>query len=135
MLFCLVGLASGAWAAELEVSDAWIRLVPAGAPADGYFKIRNGASKSVALVGASSSAFGNVVMHLTRGTGLSRMFPLTSVDVPMRGTLVFVPGGHHLMLHDPNRTLAVGDEIPITLEFSNKQKITVPFAVRGPAGK
>ncbi len=134
LFFCFVGLVSGVWAAELEVSDAWIRLLPAGEPAGGYFTIRSSANQSVALVGASSSAFGKVMMHLTREKGLSRMFPLTSVEVPMRGTLAFAPGGHHLMLFDPNRTLAVGDRIPITLEFSDKHKITVQFAVRGPAG-
>lgn len=136
LLFCFAALASCTWASELEVSDAWIRLVPAGAPAGGYFTVRNGANQPVALVGASSSAFGKVMMHATVGEkGLSRMLPLTRVDVPSRGTLAFAPSGHHLMLTNPTRTLAVGDRVPITLEFSDQHQITVQFDVRGPAGK
>ncbi|MCC6244979.1 MAG: copper chaperone PCu(A)C, partial [Gemmatimonadaceae bacterium] len=51
------------------------------------------------------------------------------------GTLAFAPSGYHLMLTKPSRKVAVGDRIPITLEFSDKHKITVQFEVRGPAGK
>ncbi len=136
LFLVFAALASWAWAAELEVSDAWIRLVPAGAPAGGYFTVRNGAGQSVALVGASSSAFGKVMMHMTVGEkGLSRMLPIVRIEVPASGALAFAPGGNHLMLTFPTRTLVVGDRVPITLEFSDKHKITVQFEVRGPVGK
>ncbi len=136
ILFCLAGLASGAWAAELEVSDAWIRLIPGGAPAGGYFTLRNGANQPAVLVGASSSAFEHVMMHrTTEEKGLSRMLPVDRVEIPARGTLAFAPSGYHLMLTKPSRKVSVGDRIAITLEFTAGHKITAQFEVRGPAGK
>jgi copper(I)-binding protein len=136
ILFSLAGLASGAWAAELEVSDAWIRLIPGGAPAGGYFTLRNGTNQPAVLVGASSSAFEYVMMHrTTEEKGLSRMLPVDRVEVPAGGTLAFAPSGYHLMLTKPSRKVAVGDRIAITLEFTGGHKSTVQFEVRGPAGK
>lgn len=136
LLLCLAGLASGAWAAEVEVSDAWIRLLPAGVPAGGYFTMRNATNQPAVLVGASSSAFGNVMMHRTADEkGQSRMLLVDRVEVPARGMLVFAPGGYHLMLMKPGPAVAVGDRVPVTLEFLDRHKITVQFEVRGPAGK
>ena len=54
ILFCLAGLASEVWSAELEVADAWIRLLPVGVPAAGYFKLRNDTNQRVVLIGVSS---------------------------------------------------------------------------------
>ncbi len=136
ILFCLAGLASGVWAAELEVSDAWIRLLPAGVPAGGYFTLRNDANQPIALVGASSSTFGHVMMHRTmEEKGQSRMLPVDRIEVPARGSLTFAPGGYHLMLTKPSRNVAVGDRIAISLEFPGGHKLTAQFEVRGPSGK
>ena len=136
ILACLVGLASGVGAAELEVSNAWIRLIPGGVPAGGYFTLRNGTNQPAVLVRASSSAFGGVMMHrTTEEKGRSRMLPVDSIEVPVRGSLAFSPGGYHLMLFNPSRNVAVGDRVLITLEFADGHKITAQFDVRGPAGK
>lgn len=136
ILFCLLGLVSGVGAAELEVSDAWIRLIPGGVPAGAYFTLRNGTNQPAALVGASSSAFGRVMMHrTTEEKGQSRMLPVDRIEVPVRGSVAFAPGGYHLMLLNPSRSVAVGDRALITLEFADGHKITAQFDVRGPAGK
>lgn len=135
-ILCLAGFASGAWAGELEVSDAWIRLIPGDAPAGGYFTFRNGTNQPAVLVGANSNAFGHVMMHrTTEERGLSRMLPVDRVEVPAGGTLAFAPSGYHLMLMRPSQKVAVGERIPITLEFTDGHKITAQFEVRGPAGK
>lgn len=129
-------LSVGTWAADLNVSDAWIRVLPGGAPAGGYFILHNGARKPVVLVSARSVAFGHVMMHKTAEEGgLSRMRPVERVEVPAGGKVTFAPGGFHLMLMQPNRKVTVGDRIEITLEFVGGQKLATEFQVRGPTGK
>lgn len=129
-------LCVGASAAELNVSHAWIRVLPGGAPAGGYFVLHNGARQPVVLVSARSAAFGHVMMHKTAEEGgLSRMLPVERVEVPAGGKVTFASGGFHSMLMQPNRKVAVGDRINITLEFAGGQKLTTEFQVRGPTGK
>lgn len=136
VLFSSMLLSVGAWAADLNVSDAWIRVLPGGAPAGGYFILHNGARQPVVLVSARSAAFGHVMMHKTAEEGgLSRMLPVERVEVPAGGKAAFAPGGFHLMLMQANRKVAVGDRIKITLGFAGGQKLTTEFQVRGPTVK
>lgn len=135
LFFCMM-LSVGARAADLNVSEAWIRVLPGGAPAGGYFVLRNGARQPVVLVGARSAAFGHVMMHQTAEEGgVSRMLPVERVEVPAGGKVAFAPGGYHLMLMQPTRKVAAGDRIQVTLELAGGQKLTTEFQVRGPAGK
>ena len=128
--------AVSASAAGLEVTGAWIRHLPAGVPAGGFFTIHNPGKRAVALVGASSPAYGTVMMHRTiEEGGVAKMVAVKRVEVPAGGTLAFRPGGYHLMLMHPKRDIPVGAKIPVTLEFSNGRKLTVHFDVRGPAAQ
>lgn len=121
-------------AADLVLSGAWIRWLPAGVPAGGYFTLLNQGKRPVTLVEASSPAFGMVMMHKSEEKGgVSKMLPVERVTVPPNGKLVFAPGGYHLMLMDPGKGVAPGKKIAVTLSFSDGQKVTGDFAVRGPA--
>lgn len=133
---CALGFSGAVLAADLEVSNAWIRLLPAGAPSGGYFDLRNNGEKGVALVGASSNDYRAVMLHRTKEEGgTSRMLHVESVEVPVNGSVSFAPGGYHLMLTGPTRAHKAGDRIPVTLEFSDKHKITVQFEVRTPGSR
>jgi copper(I)-binding protein len=135
-LLLLALLPSGiASAADLSVNDAWIRRLPGGAPAAGYFSLRNDGQRPVELVGAESAAFGHVMMHRTvESDGVSRMRPVAGIEVPAAGTVVFAPGGYHLMLTDPAGKIAIGDRVTIFLKFSDGRRLDATFEVRGPTG-
>ena len=125
-----------AWAVDLRVEEAWIRMLPGGTPAGGYFVLHNDARQPAVLVSTTSPAFGQVMMHkTTEEGGVSRMLHVDSVDVPTGGKVVFAPGGYHLMLMQPTRKLAPGERIPITLEFLDGRRVAAEFKIRGPAGK
>ena len=135
-LFCSMLLSAGASAADLNVSDAWIRVLPGGVPAGGYFTLHNGARQPVVLVSARTAAFGHVMMHKTAEEGgLSRMRPVERVEVPAGGKIAFAPGSYHLMLMQPSGKVTVGDRIKITMEFAGGKTLTTEFQVRGPTGK
>lgn len=136
LLALMAFVAAGTQAAGLEVSNGWIRLLPAGVPAGGYFELRNNAGTPAELIGVSSPAFGRAMLHRTvEDKGRSTMMHVDKVKVPAGGNVVFRPGGYHVMLMKPMRELHIGDKAPVTLEFASGEKLTAQFEVRGPSGK
>ncbi len=123
-------------AAGLEISNGWIRLLPAGVPAAAYFELRNSGRTAAALIGASTPAFGQAMLHRTaEDRGRTTMTHVDEVEVPAGGKIVFSPGGYHVMLMKLTRALSIGDTVPLTLGFKSGDKITAQFQVRGPSGK
>lgn len=131
LLLVSVLFAAPAWAGGFVVTRAWIRHLPAGVPAGGYFVLRNDTGHADALVAASSPAYARVMMHRTlEQGGVSRMLPVERVDLPVKGEVAFRPGGYHLMLMHATRPIAVGTTVPVTLEFASGATLAVRFAVR-----
>jgi periplasmic copper chaperone A len=136
-LALFLALAAGlARADDLTISHAWVRLLPAGVPAAGYFTAHNAGSKPVRIVGASSPACGMVMLHQTVArNGQTSMEAIDGADVPAGGDLAFAPGGYHLMLMQPKPGLKPGGQIIVTLELSGGRKLAVPFQLKGPKGE
>ncbi len=128
--------AASAWAAGITVSGAWIRHLPAGVPAGGFFTLHNQGKEAVALVGGSSPEYGMVMIHRSiEEGGASKMMHVDKIDVPAGGKVIFSPGGYHLMLMDAKHDIKVGSRIPVTLVLSDGRKVTVQFEVRGPTAR
>ena len=125
------GLAQAAGPAA-SVEHARIRWLPGDLPLAGYFDLSNTGRHPFTLTGASSPAFGGVMMHRTthRG-GQAEMAPAGKLEVRPGQSLHFAPDGYHLMLMDRTRPLAVGDHVPIRLLFSGGGAMDVMFTVRG----
>src|SRR5262245_40812211 len=105
-------IAAPASAADLTVSDAWIRALPAKLPAAGYFTLTNTGKVEVALTGASSPACGMLMLHKsTQSGGMGSMEDVTGVAVPAGGTITFAPGGYHLMCMDPTPAIKPGAKV------------------------
>ena len=129
-------VSSMAMAADLQVTNAWIRLLPGGAPAGGYFEIRNDGGARVELIGSKSKDFGDIMLHESfTERGQSQMRHVDALELPPGKKLIFKPGSYHLMMVQPARKLAVGEKIPIILVFADGKEITAQFDVRGPSGK
>jgi len=47
------------------------------------------------------------------------MLPVPQVEVPARGRLRLTPGQYHLMLGGLVHPLAIGDTVPLELDFSS----------------
>ena len=70
----LLLIAGPASAAEVSVTNAWIRALPARLPAGGYFTLKNLGKSDVALTGASSPSCGMLMLHRsTDANGMSSM--------------------------------------------------------------
>lgn len=136
VLIASVLFAATAWAGDVTVSGAWIRHLPAGVPAGGFFTAHNHGKQVIALVGASSPDYAMVMMHKTvEEGGVSRMLPVERIELPAGATVTFGPGGYHLMFMNAKHDITVGSKIPVTLEFADGQKVSAQFEVRGPTAR
>ena len=123
-------------AAELEVSEARLRLLPGDLPAAGYFTLTNTSEKGVTLTGADSPAFGNVMMHRSvNQDGVTRMEPVAQLELAAGEQVEFAPGGYHLMLMKRVRPLVVGDDVEVNLHFAGNQRQRVTFRAVAPTAQ
>lgn len=126
---------ASALAADLRITDSWVRWIPGGAPSGGYFTVHNDSAVPVELVGARSPDYGMAMLHRTTTEGsMSRMVDVDKVTVPAHGELRFAPGGYHLMLMRPGPNVKVGGEVTVELRFSGGRTLNARFPVRGPGG-
>jgi copper(I)-binding protein len=125
-------LAAHAGPAPVTVSQARIRWLPGNLPMAGYFRMTSHATGPLYLVGAASPAFGEVMLHRSiEEAGISRMEPVDRVTLNAAQTVGFAPGGYHLMLMQRKQDVNAGQEVPVTLRFSNGETLTARFKVVG----
>lgn len=114
----------------IEVGDAWARPASAGQSATAvYFRIENlGGEDRLAAI---ASPAGEAAIHSTSlRDGVMRMRPVDSLDVPEGSTVVFRPGGTHVMLTGLKAPLAAGSTVPIVLRFERSGDRRVTADVR-----
>lgn len=124
------------FAASVDINGQWVREAPPGMQMlAGYMVIQNNTKTELVLTGASSPAFGMIELHHTViENGMARMMQQKSITIPANSKFVFKPKSYHLMLMKPKRQLREGDEVRITLEFSNFRTVSATFPVRKAAG-
>ena len=120
-------------ASSIRVDDPWIRWLPAGVPAAGYFTLINTGDESVALIAAVSADFRDVSIHRSvERRGVMQMEEVREIVVDPHSRLELAAKGYHLMLMNPLRPIESEKRIPVTLRFRDGTSLTVPFEVRGP---
>jgi len=58
------------------------------------------------------------------------MVHASQIELTPNASFIFTPGGYHLMLMSPKRTLRAGDRVDINLEFRSGLRLLVSFEVR-----
>lgn len=97
----LMGLSYSSLADEmLHWRDAWVRSLPPGAAVTAaYGSLMNHGSDTVTIVNLTSTTGAETQMHDVIADGDQRqMMRLNSVDIAPGESLVFEPGGRHIML-------------------------------------
>jgi copper(I)-binding protein len=115
----------------LYVDQAWIRLSPnKDNPAAGYF-IVHGGPVPVQLRDVITDRALRVEMHESaQKDGVTKMAPITSIDIPAGADVAFAPGGRHIMLWGINPAAVQEGEMPLTFLFSNGDRIIVDAVVQ-----
>ena len=112
--------AAPAFAADVEVTGAWVRGTVPGQKATGAFmelKSKAGAT----LVGAASPAAGVTEVHeMSMDGNVMRMRAVPKLELPAGKSVALKPGSYHVMLMDLKKPLAKGDMVPVTLKVQGK---------------
>jgi periplasmic copper chaperone A len=126
-----LALAQAKESAAVHVSAAWIRVLPGALPNAGYAVLHNDSDSAVKLVGASSPAYGQVMLHKSSESGgVSRMHMVPSLTIPAHGKVEFAPGGYHLMLMRAVHPVKPGTHVAIQLRFADGSILHAGFLAR-----
>jgi copper(I)-binding protein len=98
-----------------------------------YMTLRNSGREADQLIGAKSEACGAIELHETvmNEDGTMGMRPVAgqAIDVPAGGMVELKPGGLHVMCLQKTEELAVGAQVPLTLEFKTSGEVRVTAAI------
>ena len=117
-LACLALLSAAPFAYAQELlhwKDTWMRSMPPGAQVTAaYGQLMNHGDQPVTLSGITSEVGTEAQMHDVIADGdQRRMVQLTSVEIAPHETLVFAPGGRHIMLLNVTSPPAEGTSVEI----------------------
>ncbi|GGB95659.1 transporter [Marinobacterium zhoushanense] len=131
-LLLSAALSTPLWAADVQVSDPYARAVAPGQPNSAAFmQLENRSDKAISLTGAASGVAQSVELHAhIEDQGVMRMRRIDAIDLAPHQQVSLQPGGLHVMLIGLNRTLAVGEELALTLSFSDGSQQTLSLPVR-----
>lgn len=117
----------------LVVSDARVG-APTGPHAAMYFTVTNPGDESDRLLGASTDVAERVEIHETTMSddGTMSMHAVAGVDVAADETIVFEPGGLHVMLVGVDR-LDEGEQVDVTLHWETAGDMDVVAEVVAPS--
>ena len=118
MMMCVLAIAcSPPDAAPLSISNVVVLepLTGKGLTA-GYLTLDNNSNQPIAIERVTSPQFANVEMHETViKDGVARMVSLAPLIVDRHSSVLFEPGGKHLMMSGAPHEVVPG--LPVTVEF------------------
>ncbi len=131
-VFVIAALCSQtSWSAGVMVEHAWsLPMPPVARNGAAYFAIKNHGSTDK-LIGARSDIADEVQIHtIVHIEGQMKMQLLSSVEVPMHGSINFEPGGMHLMLLGLKEPLEEGGHYLLRLTFEKAGEVDVMVMVK-----
>ena len=128
---CLL-MSSFLFASNIEIENAYVRATPPGLPNSAAFMtVKNNGDKDIAIIKASSKVSKVVELHThTNKDGVMKMYQVPKIDVNAHSETTLKPGGLHIMLIGLYNPLKVGEEISLTLEFSNGETKTITAPIK-----
>ncbi len=118
---------------RVHIDQCWVRLLPGTVPSAAYFVVNNQGQDDVALIGARSPAYDDVMVHeTTQKDGMSHMGHTASVAIAAGQSVSFEPGGLHVMLEQANQALQQGGTIDLELLYEDHSKSVTTCQLRSP---
>lgn len=132
LLGLLMACAGGnAVPAKVVVRDAFAFEAPSGGTAAGYAVVVNGTDSTDVLDSVTTPAARSATAHGTRQeNGLVVMVPLEAPAIAAHDSLVFRPGGSHLMLEGLTADLKDGERLVLVFWFHRAGRLPVDAMVR-----
>jgi copper(I)-binding protein len=113
------------------VEAQWVREAPpASTVLAAYMVLKNTTDTPRTVTRIDSPDFRNSQIHRTvMENGIAKMLPVERLELPVDGSVVLEPGGLHLMLFEPQRTLRDGDTVVLVIHVDNGDSVTVDAPV------
>jgi copper(I)-binding protein len=121
----------------ITITDPVVRAVDDMSPANeasgkfmtgSFMTISNSSDKDVTLTGGSSDVAGIIEIHEVIDGAMTPM--ANGLVIPAQGQVKLRMGGYHVMLMELASKLAAGDEVTVTLDFSNGDKVEYTAPVK-----
>lgn len=97
-----------------------------GRPGVAYFTIANSGPQADRLLKIQSPVIGEIEIHQNMTEGdMMAMKPVTALEIPAGGKIVFKPGGYHAMLYDIDGQALQKQTAPLIFTFEKAGNITV----------
>ncbi len=118
-------------AGTLVIDQPWARATPGGAQiGGGYLTVENNGRLPDRLVGGSFQASSGFELHqMSMDSGVMKMRPIGSVEIPAGGKLTLEPSAMHIMFTGLKRGLKKGETVDGTLFFEHAGTVPVIFEV------
>jgi copper(I)-binding protein len=131
----LVSFTSVVAHAELVVSDATVRLLPPSLPnTSAYFSIENRSQQTEVIIGASAAIADKAEVHNhLMVNDMMRMERQSEVEIAPGQTVIFKPGGLHLMLFGLKQPLQEGQNVDLSIEIQGSEPIKFEAKVVRPS--
>ncbi len=119
-------------AAQVSVTDPWVRGTVAGQKATGAF-MQLKSPTDAALVEVSSPVAKIVEIHeMKMEGGMMKMSAIDKLALPAGKAVELKPGGYHVMLMDLVQPLKEGETVPLKLTFQDKAGKKQTLDVKAP---
>ncbi|HEY6869638.1 MAG TPA: copper chaperone PCu(A)C [Novosphingobium sp.] len=106
-----------------------------GNPGAAYFTLANSGAKPATIAAVDVAGAGMAMLHQTLQTdGHSTMEDMSAPQIKPGETLVFAPGGNHVMVDAVPDSWKPGGTTEITLTFADGDKLSAPLAIEAPGG-
>ena len=131
-LIALIFYALPCSAAKLEITEAWIKNLPMVVPMRaGYMDISNNQAQTIKIERLQSEAFARIEIHRSvEKDGLMSMQPVSVLAISSGETVRLAPGGFHLMMMNPLKTLVPGNKVVVTIGYDDQSTQDIEMMVR-----
>lgn len=109
-------------AADIEVADAFVQIVPHNTKSAAAFMIiTNNSDKDITLLSAQSTIAKSTELHqhIHQKDGMTKMVQVPQILIKAYNSTDLAPGGYHIMFINLLKPLAQGQKVSLSLHFSN----------------
>ena len=126
----LFGLASMSVHADVQVENAWMRLLPPTSKMTAaYMTLKS--DRDDRLLGASSEVASVVEIHLSKmEDGIMSMREVSCLELPAQQAVELKPQSYHLMVMGLKAPLAAGQKHTFVLQFEQAGNVEVSVPVK-----
>ena len=111
----------------LEIKNVWARPVfMAGRTGAAYFMLKNAGTEDDKLLAVKTPLSERAELHEhIHDQGVMKMRQVDHIGVSAGKTVMFAPGGYHVMIFDVKEKLSEGDSFQMTLTFEKAGDVVV----------